>query len=95
MTRLVALTASLLLAAAPAARAGIVCHGVYQVIRGEDISTPYCRDTYLAQIARAAGFDVTDAEVRSNLLKKREICSWLKSDINAQSACDMRGGRGF
>lgn len=93
------LAAVLIPLALPAQAAGIVCREGYQVIRGgEEISTPYCRDNYLAQLARRSGMKVSDAEVRNSPLKKREICRFIGSNIEAQPACadvDDRHPRGF
>jgi hypothetical protein len=66
----------------------ITCHGDYQVVGGQEISTPYCRDGSLAAAARASGFHVSDATVRTNTEKKTELCRYLNNDIRAQPACD-------
>lgn len=66
----------------------ITCHGDYQVVGGQEISTPYCRDGSLAAAARKSGFRVSDASVRNNPAKKTELCRYLNSDIQAQPACD-------
>ena len=95
-------TVSLLLAAmmalnVPAARARIVCRDTYQVVAGQEISTPYCQDNSLAQVARGYGRHVSDAEVRNNPGLKNELCRYLGSDIRVQTACASTrsdGGRG-
>ncbi len=66
----------------------ITCQGDYQVVGGQRISTPYCRDGVLAAVARASGFRVSDAAVRLQAGKKSELCRYLNSDIRAQPACD-------
>lgn len=66
----------------------ITCHGDFQVVGGQEISTPYCRDASLAAVARAAGYHVTDATVRENPARKEELCRHLNTDIRAQPACD-------
>ena len=38
----------------------ITCHGDYQVVNGQEISTPFCRDNALADVARQTGFRVSD-----------------------------------
>lgn len=82
------------IAAAPVpAQAGIVCHGSYQVVAGSEISTPYCRDRRLAEVARASGFKVSDSEIRNDVWKKRQICRYIGSNIEVQSACaEVEGG---
>ena len=66
----------------------IRCNGNYQVVDGQEISTPYCRDNALAAVAREHGFNVSDASVRNNPARKQEICRWIGSDIRTQPACD-------
>lgn len=66
----------------------ITCHGDYQVVGGQEISTPFCRDGSLAAAARASGFHVSAASIRQNPAKKSELCRYLNNDIEAQSACD-------
>ena len=69
------------------AEAKIVCHENFQVVNGSEISTPYCRDQNLARIARRNGFAVSDREILYNPSKKREICRYLNSNIEVQTAC--------
>ena len=76
-----------LVAAATSAQA-IRCNGNFQVVNGQEISTPYCRDNALAAVARAYGFNVSDATVRNNPARKQEICRWIGSDIRTRPACD-------
>jgi hypothetical protein len=76
----------------------ITCHGNYQVVNGQEISTPYCRDNVLAEIARQSGFDVSNSTLRDNPSRKEEICRYLQSDIRVDTACAEvlpdGGGRG-
>lgn len=65
----------------------ITCHGNYQVVAGQEISTPYCRDNALGQVAREFGFHVTDATVRNDPARKEELCRYLHNDIRVQTAC--------
>jgi hypothetical protein len=65
----------------------ITCHGNYQVVNGQEISTPYCRDNALGQVARESGFHVSDATVRNNPSRKEEICRYLRNDIRVDTAC--------
>jgi hypothetical protein len=74
-----------LLAASPAF--AITCHGEYQVVGGQEISTPFCRDNALGALARRRGFDISDASIRNYPGRKDEICRFLRYDINAQPAC--------
>lgn len=80
------LTGSFLLAAATAASA-IECQEDYQIVQGQPISTPYCRDGYLAQVARQYGFKTTAEAVRNNPSRKEEICRFIGNDIRVQTAC--------
>ena len=75
------------------AQAGIVCRDGYQVVNGQEISTPYCGDNYVAAIARKHGMKVSDAEVRNNPATKDEICRWL-SNNEIRSYCNSSDGRG-
>jgi hypothetical protein len=80
------LMSAFLVFGSPAAFA-IVCHGNYQVVNGEEISTPFCRDNELAAVARGYGFHVTDSEMRNNPSKKEEICRSLRDDNRVYTAC--------
>ena len=46
-----ALASGLFALAHGGAEARIVCDGEFQIIQGRPQSTPYCRDTYLVQVA--------------------------------------------
>lgn len=84
-------------AAAPA-QARIVCRGDYQLVQGNLISTPYCADNYVAEVARKYGMRVSDAEIRNNPNKKREVCRFIGHDIRVSEHCNneaIRGRRGF
>jgi hypothetical protein len=65
----------------------ITCHGNYQVVNGDEISTPFCRDNALADIARKYGYKVSDSEMRNNPSRKEEICRALRDDIRIYTAC--------
>ncbi|MFA5955007.1 hypothetical protein [Hyphomicrobium sp.] len=80
------LTGSFLIAAASSASA-IECQEDYQIVQGQPISTPYCRDNYLAQVARQYGFKATDREIRNNPSRKEEVCRFIGDDIRVQTAC--------
>lgn len=64
----------------------ITCHGDYQVVNGQEISTPFCRDNALADVARQTGFRVSDLEIRNNPAKKQEVCRFLRGDIRVHVA---------
>lgn len=74
------------------AEARIRCNEGYQVVAGNEISTPYCRDTYLAQIARAHGAKVSDAAIRNNPNLKNEICRWIGRDNRVRDICNNIDG---
>jgi hypothetical protein len=76
-----------------AAQAHIVCHEGYQVVEGQEISTPYCNDNYVAAVARDRGAKVSDAQVRNNPAKKDEICRWIGGDTRLAGYCNSSGGR--
>ncbi len=65
----------------------ITCHGNYQVVAGNEISTPYCRDNALAAVARQYGYRVSDAEIRNNPSRKEEVCRALRDDNRVYTAC--------
>ena len=69
------------------AEAKIVCDGPFQIVQGRPISTPYCQDGYLAEIAREYGMRVTASAVRSSASVKAEVCRLVGADNRAQSAC--------
>jgi hypothetical protein len=71
--------------------AAIQCDENYQIVQGQPISTPYCRDGYLAKVARQYGFKTSPAEIRNNPARKAEICRFIGSDIRVQVACSDVG----
>jgi hypothetical protein len=66
----------------------ITCHGDYQVVNGQEISTPFCRDNALAAVAREFGLHVSDAAIRNNPAEKQEVCRYFRSDIRVRTACE-------
>jgi hypothetical protein len=83
------LAGSFLVAAATSASASAIeCEEDYQIVQGQPISTPYCRDNYLASVARKYGFKVSDAAIRNNPSRKEEICRYIGSDIRVQTASE-------
>lgn len=85
--RLCLMTVAVLAAATSSARA-IECDEDYQIVEGRPISTPYCRDNYLAAVARTYGHKVSDSTIRNNPSRKEEICRFIGSDIRVHTACE-------
>lgn len=77
--------------AAPA-NAGVVCKDDYQYVGGHYVSTPYCRDNYLAKVARGYGAKASERDVRNNPNFKRELCRLVGHDSRVRDNCDQGGG---
>lgn len=79
------------------AAAAIRCDRGFQITKSGEISTPYCQDNYLAQVAREYGMQASAARVRNNPNYKREVCRFVGRDIRVQQNCldefNSRGGR--
>jgi hypothetical protein len=90
---LLSVIAALTVPLSSAAYAHIVCHDDFQVVNGQEIATPYCQDNTLAQVSRAYGRRVSDAEVRNNPGLKDELCRNFGSDIRVKSACASSKGQ--
>lgn len=69
------------------AHAAIKCRNGAQLIGGDYISTPYCQDKLLAEVAREYGFKVSFADIRNNPNTKRNICVYLLRDIRVYENC--------
>jgi hypothetical protein len=65
----------------------IDCNGPWQIVKGQEIATPYCEDNYLGQIARAAGLRVSNLEIRQNPNKKGEVCRFVGHDNRVRDIC--------
>ena len=76
-----------LLSLSAAYAAGIQCDDDFQTVQGQPISTPYCRDGYLARVAREHGFNASERAVRASPSFKEELCRSIASDIRVQTAC--------
>lgn len=74
-------------AASATSASAIECNEDYQIVQGRPVSTPYCRDNYLAAVARTYGYRVSDTTIRNNPSRKEEICRYIGSDIRVQTAC--------
>jgi hypothetical protein len=83
-----ALTAS----AIASAEARIRCDGEFQVNSGQRIATPYCEDSYLAQVARSYGSRVSAAQLRNSVFEKTRVCRFVGADIRVRSICDPYRG---
>lgn len=96
MMKFAAIAPSLLVASAalysPAAQAAITCKDGFQKSAEGWISTPYCNDAHLAQIARSRGVKVSDNEMRQNPARKYEICRFLSGNVAARDYCPDEGG---
>ena len=76
----------------------IKCQNGYQMVQGNLISTPYCQDQYLAQVARQYGVNAPAAELRNNPNYKRNVCRLVGRDIRIQETCSHvtpEGRRGY
>lgn len=80
-----AATITVLASVTPAA--AIECKGGYQLVQGNYLSTPYCQDALLTQVARQYGMHVSAAEIRESPNYKRRICRLIGRDIRVQEAC--------
>ena len=74
------------------AEARIVCREGFQTVGGQEISTPYCNDNYVAEVARARGISVTNEAVRNSPSLKNEICRKIGRDIRIHEYCDVDTG---
>lgn len=72
------------------------CHEGFQDIgKGRSISTPYCEDLYLAEVAREYGSRVSVETIRNNPNAKRDVCRLIGRDIRINQACvQFQTGRG-
>jgi hypothetical protein len=84
--------AAALFLVAPSAQAAIVCNEGFQVSGGREISTPYCNDNYVAEVARKHGFKVSNEEVRNNPARKDEVCRFIGSDPRISNYCNTDDG---
>ncbi|MBY0225569.1 MAG: hypothetical protein K2Q28_07175 [Hyphomicrobium sp.] len=89
---------TLVAAGSTPASAAIQCRNGAQLVAGSYISTPYCEDKLLADVAREYGFKVSFAEIRNNPNAKRNVCVYVGRDIRVQENCltaNPTGRRGF
>ena len=83
---LLALAALIATAPGPAS-ARIRCDRDAQFVRGQALITPYCRDQYLADVARGYGMHVSGDTMRNNLGAKAQVCRFIGNDLRAREAC--------
>lgn len=70
------------------AEAKIACNKGFQLVQGSWLSTPYCRDEYVAQVANQYGFSASPARVRNDPLFKQHLCRFIGQDIRIKESCD-------
>ncbi len=71
----------------PAAAGAIECDRQFQIVNGQRISTPYCTDQFLGQVARERGMNVTDENVRQSASLKSDICRSIGQDNRLRTIC--------
>jgi hypothetical protein len=71
----------------PAAAGAIECDRQFQIVNGQRISTPYCSDQFLGQVARERGMNVTDENVRQSASLKSDICRSIGHDNRLRTIC--------
>jgi hypothetical protein len=79
------------------AEARIVCDGVFQIVQGQPIATPYCESQNLARVARSYGMRVTAESIRKSESTKASVCQAIGQDNRVRSACQgyfNQGGGG-
>ena len=92
------LVVALVAAGSMPASAAIKCRDGAQLVAGSYITTPYCQDKLLAEVARQYGFKFSFAEIRDNPNAKRNVCVFVGRDIRVQENCliaNPTGRRGF
>ena len=78
--------------AASSAEARIECNEGFQKSGEREISTPYCNDNYLAEVARQHGVRVSNEEIRNNPARKDEVCRFIGSDTRISHYCNTDNG---
>jgi len=69
------------------AEARIVCDGNFQAVQGLPVSTPYCRERNLAQVARGYGWRVSDEAIRYSETTKSQVCRAIGHDNRVHEVC--------
>jgi hypothetical protein len=70
-----------------AAEARILCDGNFQIVRGQPVSTLYCKEQNLARVARMFGWRVSVDEVRYSESKKAQVCRAIGFDNRVTEIC--------
>jgi hypothetical protein len=70
-----------------AASARIRCDGGFQIVEGQRIATPYCRDENLARVARGYGMRVSGDAMRHSESQKLQVCRFIGHDTRVREAC--------
>ena len=71
------------------AEARIACDGNFQIVNGLPVSTPYCRDLNLVNVARSYGWKVSFEAIRSSESTKAEVCRAIGHDNRVREACAL------
>lgn len=69
------------------AEARIKCRNGNQLVAGNWISTPFCEDQRVAEVAAEYGMKVSAHSVRNNPSVKEEVCRLIGHDIRVNMAC--------
>lgn len=69
------------------ANARIECRNGSQLVGGNWISTPYCEDQRVAEVAAEYGMRVSADAIRKNPNVKKEVCRLIGQDIRVDLAC--------
>ena len=69
------------------ANAGIRCSGEYQLVNGQEISTPYCQDRHLVKVLAARGIDASAAGLRKSRTYKAQMCQLAAPEPSLLTAC--------
>jgi hypothetical protein len=69
------------------ANARIECRNGNQLVAGNWISTPYCEDLRVAEVAAEYGMNVSASAIRNNPNVKKDVCRLIGHDIRVDMAC--------
>lgn len=83
----IVLASGVLALAQAGANAAIVCDGNFQVVNGQPVGTPYCRELNLAKVARSYGFNVSVEAVRYSESTRSQVCHAIGYDTRVQDIC--------
>lgn len=83
------LTACAAVTMAQSASASIKCSKGFQVVGGSLLSTPYCQDQLVAEVAQQYGMHTSAAAIRNNPNYKRHVCRLIGQDIRIKETCEQ------